>query len=316
MKQAKDIEVTIIGGGLVGSLCACILGNKGVRVKLHEFRDDPRDQFFVAGRSINLALSARGRSALRMAGLEEEVIDRHAIPMRGRMLHDIQGRTTVVPYDKQGRCIYSVGRRFLNEILLTAAEKNSNVEVHFKSKFLDCDLKSGKYKVRSVDGETKEESSDLLIGCDGAFSGVRRQMLKMPRFNYSQTYIESGYLELCIPATDDGEFVIPENYLHIWPRHNFMMIALPNQDRSFTVTLFMPFDMFEQIKTPELLIKFFEEHFKDAIPLIGREKLIDDFFKIPPSSLVSIKCNPHHVEDKVLLLGDAAHAVVPFLDKA
>ncbi|GIX84508.1 kynurenine 3-monooxygenase [Caerostris extrusa] len=292
MKQAKDLHVSIIGGGLVGSLCACILGNKGVHVKLYEFRDDIRQMEVVQGRSINLALSVRGRSALALAGLEEE--------------------KTFVPYDKDGKCIYSVGRRFLNEALLTAAEKNSNVEIFFKNKFLDYNFKKGQFKVLGSDGEIKQNSSELLIGCDGAYSAVRGQMLKLPRFNYSQFYIDHGYLELCIPPTDSGEFAMEENYLHIWPRHTFMMIALPNQDKSYTVTLFMPFEMFDQLNTPEKLIQFFKEQFPDSIPLIGREKLITDFFKTPPSALVSIKCNPYHLDDKILILGDAAHAMVPF----
>ncbi|GFS52444.1 kynurenine 3-monooxygenase, partial [Trichonephila inaurata madagascariensis] len=328
-QKREGFHVSIIGGGLVGSLCACILGNKGVHVKLYEFRDDIRKMEIVQGRSINLALSVRGRSALALAGLEEEVIDKHGIPMRGRMLHSLDGWRTPFPYDKEGRCIYSVGRRFLNETLLTAAEKNSNVEIFFKYKFLDCDFKSGKYKLLGPDGEIKEDSSDLLIGCDGAYSAVRRQMLKLPRFNYSQSYIEHGYLELCIPPTDDGEFAMEMNYLHIWPRHTFMMIALPNQDKSYTVTLFMPFAMFDKLKTPEKLLEFFTEHFgfhsshrKREILSIKqchifilqsmRCKIVTDFFKTPPSPLVSIKCNPYNVEDKVLILGDAAHAMVPF----
>ncbi|CAL1284393.1 unnamed protein product [Larinioides sclopetarius] len=313
MKEAKDLHVSIIGGGLVGSLCACILGKKGVHVKLYEFRDDIRQMEVVPGRSINLALSVRGRSALGLAGLEEEVIDKHGIPMKGRMIHSLDGWRTPIQYDKKGRCIYSVGRRFLNETLLNAAEKNSNVEVLFKHKFLDSDFKTGKFKVLGPDGQVKEESSaDLLIGSDGAYSGVRRQMLKLPRFNYSQDYIEHGYLELCIPPTDTGEFAMEKNYLHIWPRHTFMMIALPNQDASYTVTLFMPFSMFEKLNTPEKLLQFFEEQFPDSIPLIGKEKLVTDFFKTPPSALVSIKCNPYHVNDKALIIGDAAHAMVPF----
>ncbi|XP_042899409.1 kynurenine 3-monooxygenase [Parasteatoda tepidariorum] len=312
MRDPKDLKVSIIGGGLVGSLCACILGKRGVQVKLYEFRDDIRQMEVVQGRSINLALSVRGRSALKLAGLEEEVIERHGIPMKGRMVHSLTGQRNPVPYDPEGRCIYSVGRRFLNETLLTAAEKNPNVEIFFKKKFLDCNFKEGSYKVLGPDGGVREDKTDLLIGCDGAYSSVRRQMLKMPRFNYSQHYIEHGYLELCIPATESGEFAMEKNYLHIWPRHTFMMIALPNQDKTYTVTLFMPFEIFESIKTPDNLIQFFKTNFSDAIPLIGREKLIEDFFKTPPSALVSIKCNPYHVEDRALILGDAAHAMVPF----
>ncbi|GBM77107.1 Kynurenine 3-monooxygenase [Araneus ventricosus] len=250
----------------------------------------------VPGRSINLALSVRGRSALSLAGLEEEVIDKHGIPMKGRMIHSLDGWRTPIQYDKKGRCIYSVGRRFLNETLLNEYFSSINVS-----------------RFPRPDGQVKEESSgDLLIGSDGAYSAMRRQMLKLPRFNYSQDYIEHGYLELCIPPTDIGEFAMEKNYLHIWPRHTFMMIALPNQDASYTVTLFMPFSMFEKLNTPEKLLQFFEEQFPDSIPLIGKEKLVTDFFKTTPSALVSIKCNPYHVDDKALIIGDAAHAMVPF----
>lgn len=160
--------------------------------------------------------------------------------------------------------------------------------------------------------EFKEESTDLTVGCDGAFSVVRRNMLSKPGFDFSQTYIEHGYIELCIPATDSGEFAMHENYLHIWPRGKFMMIALPNQDRSWTVTLFMPFENFQRLDTVDGLLEFFGAHFPDSIPLIGEKKLINDFFKAQPQALVSIKCRKYHISSKVLLMGDAAHAMVPF----
>lgn len=153
---------------------------------------------------------------------------------------------------------------------------------------------------------------DLIVGCDGAFSAVRREVLKKNGFNYSQTYIEHGYLELVIPPGEDGKFLMPENFLHIWPRGKFMMIALPNQDRTWTVTLFMPFENFNSIKSSQDLLKFFNIYFPDSIPLIGEERLVRDFFKIPAQYLMAVKCRPYHISSKVLLIGDAGHAVVPF----
>lgn len=163
-----------------------------------------------------------------------------------------------------------------------------------------------------VTNEITEVSSDLLIGCDGAFSAVRRQLMTKTGFDYSQTYIEHGYMELCIPPTLDGEFAMPVNYLHIWPRGKFMMIALPNQDRTWTVTLFMPFENFDNLDTSDKLLEFFQAYFPDSIALIGKERLIKDFFKIKAQSLVMVKCRPYHIGSKVLLMGDAAHAMVPF----
>ncbi|XP_037072933.1 kynurenine 3-monooxygenase-like isoform X2 [Pollicipes pollicipes] len=264
----------------------------------------------VAGRSINLALSFRGRSALARVGLEQKVIEQHGIPMYGRMIHNPDGSRRSIPYGKADQCIYSVGRRYLNETMLTEAENHPNVHLHFHHKLIHSDLKKGKM-VFENNGEEVQAEADLVLGCDGAYSAVRRQMMKMPRFNYSQTYIPHGYMELCIPPTQHGQFAMEPNYLHIWPRGQFMMIALPNQDKSWTVTLFMPFDVFDSLTNPDCLLDFFRVHYRDAIPLIGEEKLIKDFFSNRASSLVSIKCSPYH-SSKGLIMGDAAHAMVPF----
>lgn len=160
--------------------------------------------------------------------------------------------------------------------------------------------------------ETHEAKANLIVGCDGAYSAVRKEIIKRPGYDFSQTYIEHGYLELCIPPTKEGEFAMPHNYLHIWPRGKFMMIALPNQDRTWTVTLFMPFANFSSIKCDQDLIRFFRQYFPDAIDLIGQSRLIKDFFKTTPQSLVMIKCKPYNVGGKALIIGDAAHAMVPF----
>ncbi|GFU38617.1 kynurenine 3-monooxygenase [Nephila pilipes] len=312
MKDSKDIQVSIIGGGLVGTLCACILGNKGIQVKLYEMRDDIRRTKVSHGRSMNLTLSERGMSALRLVGIKDETIKKFTIPIRGRILHSQDSRRVPFPTDRKGRYFYSVIRKDLGEVLVAAAEKNPNIKFFYNHKFLNCCFKTGKYQVQGPNGEVIEDSADLLIGCDGAYSAVRRQMLKMSRFDYHQSYFEQGYVELCIPPTLSGKFAMEADYIHFWPRKEVLMTALPNNNSTYTVTLFMPFEMFEQMDTPGKLLQLFSENFPDAIPLIGKEKLITDFFNASPNAMVSIKCNSYHVGDKVLILGDAAHAMLPF----
>ncbi|XP_069951362.1 kynurenine 3-monooxygenase-like [Cherax quadricarinatus] len=309
----KDKTVAVVGAGLVGALEACFLARRGYQVHLYEYRDDIRTLEYVPGRSINLAMSIRGRTGLRMVGVEDAIIQEHGIPMRARMIHAPDGTTKAIPYNKDGKCIYSVGRRFVNEKLLSKAETFSNIHIHFCHKLLTADLDKGTMTfLNTLTQEEVQAKADLLVGCDGAFSTMRKQMLKRPRFNYSQQYIPHGYMELCIPATPQGEFAMPCNYLHIWPRGTYMMIALPNQDRSWTVTLFMPFEIFDKLTSPEILLEFFKENYPDAIALIGKEKLIRDFFGNKALPLISVKCSPYHVGSTSLLLGDAAHAMVPF----
>ncbi|XP_026841877.1 kynurenine 3-monooxygenase [Drosophila persimilis] len=311
-EEPQRRRVAIVGAGLVGSLAALNFARMGNHVDLYEYREDIRHAALVQGRSINLALSQRGRKALAAVGLEQEVLST-AIPMRGRMLHDVAGRTSVVLYDPcTQQCLYSVGRKQLNEVLLNACDKLPNIQCHFEHKLTKASIKEGLMEFKQPHREgVVAASADLIVGCDGAFSSVRQQLVKLPGFNYSQDYIETGYLELCIPAKA-GEFQMPPNYLHIWPRNSFMMIALPNQDKSFTVTLSMPFKMFASIQSQDQLLAFFRQHYTDALPLIGEEQLIKDFFKTRPQHLVSIKCKPYHYADKALILGDAAHAMVPY----
>lgn len=220
---AENLNVAVVGGGLVGSLLALHLGKKGHEVDLFEYREDIRTAELVVGRSINLALSARGRKALAEVGLEEALLS-HGIPMRGRMLHDLKGNCKVVPYDANtNQCIYSVGRKHLNEVLLNAAEKYPNIHLHFNHKLQQANLDEGSLRfVDPLTKETTEKQADLIVGCDGAYSAVRKEVIKRPGYDFSQTYIEHGYLELCIPPTKDGQFAMPHNYLHIWPRGKFM----------------------------------------------------------------------------------------------
>ncbi|XP_050685674.1 kynurenine 3-monooxygenase [Leptidea sinapis] len=312
--HTKSLNIAIVGGGLVGALEALYLAKRGHHVSLYESREDIRNTPHVRGRSINLALSVRGRKALRGVGLEQRVVDEHAVPMKARMIHKPDGSTYIIPYDSRtNQCVYSVGRNFLNSVLLEDSEKYTSVEKHFGHKLLEANLSKGELKfLRADTKEIVQVKSDLIIGADGAFSSVRKEMMKQPLFNFSQHYIEHGYTELCIPADKNGGFQMPPNYLHIWPRGNFMMIALPNQDCSWTVTLFMPFINFKQIDTESKLLEFFEKYFPDSIPLIGEKKLIEDFFAGNAQSLITIKCRPYHTLDKALIIGDAAHAVVPF----
>lgn len=306
-------KVAVVGAGLVGALEACYLAQRGYEVHLYEYRDDIRTMDHVPGRSINLAMSIRGRTGLRAVGLEDKIIQEHGIPMRARMIHNLDGTTRAIPYNKDGKCIYSVGRRYVNEVLLTRAEEFPNLHFHFKHKLVSVELEKGAMTFLVTDqNEEVKAKADLVIGCDGAYSNVRKQMMKRSLFNYSQQYIPHSYMELCIPPTPDGEFAMPPNYLHIWPRGNFMMIALPNQDKSWTVTLFMPHDIFHSLDTPDTLLNFFKKHYPDAIALIGREKLLKDYFANEANPMICVKCSPYHVGSTALLLGDAAHAMVPF----
>ncbi|VEN43039.1 unnamed protein product [Callosobruchus maculatus] len=304
-------KVVIIGGGLVGSLCACFMGQKGYDVFMYEKRPDPRKTAHTRGRSINLAISHRGRAALRSVGLEEIILE-SAIPMKGRLLHSKTGELQSVLYDPIfNNCIYSVGRNFLNEVLLNAAESYNNVTVKFNHNLVDVDFRREVIQLRNNDTmEVFEETADLIIGADGAHSALRFAMLSTPMFQFSQTYIDHGYLELRIPP-ELGDKMTP-NHLHIWPRGQFMMIALPNKDTSWTVTLFMPFKNFNSLGSEAKIIHFFDNTFPDAIPLIGKEDLVQTFLNTKPSQLISVKCSPYHCGSKFLIIGDAAHAMVPF----
>lgn len=314
MSHSTRPHFVLIGSGLAGSLLAAYLGRRGYEVDLYEKRPDPRAGNFVGGRSINLALSTRGIHALQQIGLADEVL-KHAIPMRGRMIHDRSGKLHFVPYDRDpSKCINSIGRAALNSVAVAAAERFPSVRTHYNHPCVDADL--DRPAARLLDpqtGNTVEVTGDILIGVDGAFSAVRRAMQRLDRFDFSQHYLPHGYKELTIPPAADGSWRMEKNALHIWPRKSFMMIALPNPDGSFTCTLFWPFEgeaSFASVTTDEAVGRFFEEEFPDAVPLMP--SLTEDFRANPTGSLVTIRCGPWHLGGKVALLGDAAHAVVPF----
>ena len=315
-------KFVLIGSGLAGGLLAAYLGRRGYDVDLYERRADPREGNIVGGRSINLALSTRGIHGLEQLGIADGVL-RHAIPMRGRMIHDKSGELHFAPYDVDPKnCINSIGRGALNTTVIEAAQRYPNVRVHFNHKCTDVDLDlataylvdSGVEAAVSAANQEVTARGDAIIGVDGAFSAVRQSMqLKIDNFQYDESYLAHGYKELTIPPGPNASWRMEKNALHIWPRKSFMMIALPNPDGSFTCTLFWEFEgprSFATTKTDDDVRRFFDEEFPDAVPLMPN--LLDDFRNNPTGSLVTIRCAPWFYHDKVCLVGDAAHAVVPF----
>ena len=302
-------KFVLIGSGLAGGLLAAYLGRRGYDVDLYERRADPREGNMVGGRSINLALSTRGIHALQQIGIADEVLQ-HAIPMRGRMIHEKSGPLHFAPYDVDpNKHINSIGRAALNTTVIEAAQRFPNVRVHFNHKCTAVDVNSA-----TAQFESTNASGDAVIGVDGAFSAVRQSMqLAMPNFRYDESYLAHGYKELTVPPGANGSWQMEKNALHIWPRRSFMMIALPNPDGSFTCTLFWEFEgprSFATTKTDDEVHRFFEEEFPDAVPLMPN--LLEDFKTNPTGSLVTIRCAPWIYRDKICLVGDAAHAVVPF----
>ncbi|MCE7862772.1 MAG: FAD-dependent monooxygenase [Bacteroidetes bacterium CHB5] len=303
-------NIAIAGAGLVGSLLAIYLKKRGYSVTVFERRRDMRQAGAETGRSINLALSNRGIRALQEVGLADE-LKKVAIPMHGRMMHDTQGNLSSFAYGKEGQFINSVSRSGLNIVLMNEAEK-LGVEFKFEQRVTKVDLEKTSLEVASYQQPATYNQFDYIIGADGAFSAVRSAFQFTDRFDYEQDYIDHGYKELHIPPGAGGSFQLEKNYLHIWPRESFMMIALPNPDGSFTCTLFFPFEgtpSFDTVKTRKEVEAFFKETFPDAQSLMPG--LLHDFESNPTASLVTIKCYPW-VRHKTLLIGDAAHGIVPF----
>lgn len=307
-------QAIIIGAGLVGSLWAVYLSKAGYKVTIYERRPDIRKAEISAGKSINLALSVRGWTALDAVGVGDE-IRKIAIPMTGRMMHDLEGNLTYQPYGKEGQAIYSVSRGKVNATMMDIAESHGKATIHYNHECLKTDLKKGiAYIKNSLTGEEFEVHADVIFAADGAFSAVRyNSMQKMDRFNYSQNYIADGYREILLPANPDGSYPMDKNALHIWPRGRFMLIALANEDGSFTCTLFMPHEgdqfAFDKLTSKEAVNDFFQTIFPDFYKMMPN--IADAWEDHPLSNLAIIRCYPW-AYGKVALMGDAAHATVPF----
>lgn len=302
-------RITIVGGGLSGSLLAIYMAKRGFEVNLFERRPDMRKASIYQGRSINLALSTRGLHALSKIGLDAEILS-DAIPMYGRMMHSKTGELSYHPYGKEGQAINSVSRGRLNVKLIELADEFPNITLHFNSRCIDVDIDKSVATFELEDGSHKTVQSDRIIGTDGAFAATRGKLQVSDRFNYSQQYLHVGYKELVIPAGENNSFLMEKNALHIWPRGSFMMIALPNPAGDFTCTLFVPYEKFDSVKTDADIQQFFAEEFADALPMMPT--LLEDYKQNPVGSLVTVKCYPWVKGDKLALMGDAAHAVVPF----
>ncbi len=315
MNTGDKEKIIMVGAGLAGSLMATYLAQQGYRVDLYEKRPDMRIETDAGpGKSINLALSPRGIRALEEVGVLDDIM-KIAIPMKGRMIHDLDGNLTFQPYGKdEHEVINSVSRGELNKKLMDYAEATGNCNIFFNQPCEGFNPDTGEVLIKNYStGEEFQVKGQTTIASDGAGSAIRYVMQRLGRFNYQQHFLEHGYKELEIPPNDKGEHIIEKNALHIWPRGTFMMIALPNPDGSFTVTLFHPFSGekgLDALDTKEKVKDFFNEYFPDAVPLMPT--LLDDFFENPNGLLGTIRCDPWFIEDKALLIGDASHAIVPF----
>lgn len=301
-------SVGVAGAGLAGSLMATMLANDGYDVTVYERRPDPRPNPEEGGRSINLALSHRGIRALDGIGITEAVLET-TVPMKGRLMHGVAGERAFQPYGtEESQAILSVSRAGLNRMLLDAAEEGG-ARLRFDTRVRDLRFEDASLSLD--DGEAV--THDFIVGADGAYSAVRARMQRRAGFDYSQSYLVHGYKELSMPALADGSHALEREALHIWPRGGYMMIALPNADGTYTCTLFWPMEgpvSFGAVETREQIEAVFHAQFPDVPALIP--DLVDQYQTNPTGSLVTVRCGPWHHADKVILIGDAAHAVVPF----
>jgi kynurenine 3-monooxygenase len=312
MNLMKNNNISILGAGLIGSLLGIYLKKNGLEVSIYEKRPDSRASVNSgAGRSINMALSHRGWKAIDKIGLREKV-EPLTIPMHGRRIHDEHGNTVLMPYGKEGQAIYSISRQKFNELLMDEAE-DAGVKLNFEHQCEDIDIQNHVIRFSLAGNRMKMEQAGVVIGADGAYSTLRQAIQRQTRFNFKQEYISHGYKELTIPATADGEFAMDPYALHIWPRGRFMMIALPNLNKSFTCTLFLPFEgskvCFDKINDGKDVISLFKNYFDDAYHLMP--DLVEEYFQNPVSALINVECYPWTVNNN-LLIGDACHAMVPF----
>ena len=313
MSDRSPQSITLVGAGLTGPLLALSLAKRGFKVDVYERRADFRKSGTSAGRSINLAVSTRGIHALREAGLWDEM-RRIVVPMKGRMMHSLGGDLTFQPYGKnENEVINSVSRADLNVALVNAAEAQG-VAFHFNERCLGADVRTASLRVRNEhSGQERTIRSSVIIGTDGSASAIRLELLKLGQFSFSQEYLDYGYKELTIPAGPGASHRMDANALHIWPRGSYMLIALPNIDGTFACILFLPFEgqnSFALLNSEAHVQEFFEARFPDVARLMP--EMTGQFLENPTGSMITIKCSPWRANGKLLILGDAAHAIVPF----
>lgn len=304
-------NMIIVGAGLVGSLLSVYLARAGFKVSVYERNSDPRQINLQSGRSINITLSERGFQALDAVGVGDTV-RKFCIPVYGRIMHGQDGELTYQPYGNNKEAIYSIGRDDLTKELLGFAEKHENIEFYFNEKCSDIDLSTGTLKLQNVEtGKISQVQADRIFGADGAFSVVRRKMQQLKRFNYSQEYCEQGYKEIIIPPCNEN-WALDQNAIHIWPRGNFMLIGFPNLDKSFTLSLQLPYEgqnSHKSVASPDALRNLFETYFPDVWPLVEPNSI--DYFHKSVEAMITIKCFPWTYQDKVALIGDSCHAIFP-----
>ncbi|MCU0467366.1 MAG: FAD-dependent monooxygenase [Arcicella sp.] len=305
--------VSVLGGGLVGPMMALLLAKRNIKVNIFEKRPNPFQHYSKSGRTVNLALSERGWRALKKINISQKVTD-IIVPLSGRMVHLPDGEQLYQPYGINQECIYSVSREELNKILIQEAQKHENITFYFEKECQNVFLENS--TLQMVDCKTKDISyfeSDLIIGADGISSQIRKAIGEYEVMDFERNYIDYGYKELSIPAIENNQWAIEKNVLHIWPRGRYMLMALPNNDGSFTATLYAPLqgeNSFEQIDTAGKLITFFQKDFPDVTKFMPH--LEYEFFNFPVSSLSSINCYPWVHKSRALIIGDAAHAILPF----
>ncbi|MAM04668.1 MAG: kynurenine 3-monooxygenase [Flavobacteriales bacterium] len=305
-------EITIVGAGLVGSLCSLYMTNRGYKVNVFERRNDLRSEIITARKSINLALSKRGWTSLEQAGIANQVM-KIAIPVYKRIMHDNKGKLTEQPYGNKDEAIYSVSRAQMNVLMMDLAEKNG-AKLHFNEKCIDVDFEQSIVTFENTESKKNQNvKSDFLIGADGAFSVVRKKMVNKYKHDYDYNEIDHDYKELVIPAGKNNSYLLDKNALHIWPRGDFMLMALANLDGSFTCTLFAPkkgLNSFEGLNKKEEIEAYFANIFPDFFELVPN--LYEQWLLNPTSSLGIVRTFPWHIKDTTLIIGDAAHATVPF----
>ena len=314
ISMTQEKSAIIVGAGLVGSLWAVYLSKAGYKVRIYERRSDIRKAEISAGKSINLALSVRGWTALDAVGVGDKIRDL-AIPMYGRIMHSEAGELSYQPYGEEGQAIYSISRGGVNARMMDIAETEGNATIHYQHQCIGVDLAAGRVRFENLlTKEIVEDQADVVFACDGAFSAIRYLgMQKLDRFDYSQDFIDDGYREILLPANPDGSYRMDKNALHIWPRGRFMLIALANEDGSFTCTLFMPHDggenSFSSLNSKEKVNDFFKNTFPDFYAMMP--DIADAWEDHPLSSLAIMRSYPWH-HGKIAMMGDAAHATVPF----